>query len=74
MKYIYNITEKQRVFDGFLKINRYRFKHELFAGGSSGELVRERMEELRASSVLLYDPTLEQVVLIEQFRIGALEY
>jgi ADP-ribose pyrophosphatase len=31
------------------------------------------MEELQASSVLLYDPLLDRVVLIEQFRIGALD-
>ncbi|MEJ2593391.1 MAG: NUDIX domain-containing protein, partial [Candidatus Thiodiazotropha sp.] len=40
-------------------------------GGESGTLIRERLEGLRAASVLLYDPKLDQVVLVEQFRIGA---
>jgi ADP-ribose pyrophosphatase len=73
MKYTFKLIENKRVYDGFLKLNRYRLQHDLFQGGQCAELVRERMEELQAASVLLYDPTLDQVVLIEQFRIGALE-
>ena len=73
MRYVYQIIENQPVYEGFLKIHRYCVKHDLFAGGTSAELVRERLEALRASSVLLYDPILDRVVLVEQFRIGALE-
>jgi ADP-ribose pyrophosphatase len=71
MRYLYELIEKKEVFRGFLKIGRYRLKHDLYGGGSSDELVRERMEGLQAASVLLYDPVLDKVVLIEQFRIGA---
>jgi ADP-ribose pyrophosphatase len=67
------ILSRERVFDGFLKLDRYRLRHALFRGGLSAELVRERMERLRAASVLLYDPDEDAVVLVEQFRIGALE-
>lgn len=35
--------------------------------------MRERLEGKRAVGVLLYDPLLDCVVLIEQFRIGAME-
>ncbi len=73
MKYEYKILEKSLLHAGFLKVNSYRLRHRLFAGGWSEALVRERVEPLRASSVLLYDPQQDQVVLIEQFRIGALE-
>lgn len=73
MKYEYEILEKEQLCSGFLKLVRYRLRHSLFAGGWSQELVRERVEPLRASSVLLYDPQQDEVVLIEQFRIGALE-
>ena len=38
----------------------------------SGEIVREVMERGHAVGVLPYDPVREEVVLIEQFRIGAL--
>ncbi len=74
MKYTYKLIDNKKVFESFLKINRYRLTHELFEGGSCAEIVRERMEGLRAASVLLYDPRLEQVVLVEQFRIGAMEH
>ncbi len=73
MKYEYEILEQQRAFNGFLTVNRYRLRHRLFAGGWGEEIVRERVEPLRAASVLLYDPQRDEVVLIEQFRIGALE-
>jgi len=73
MKYEYEILEQEQLYKGFLTIDRYRLRHRLFAGGWSEALVRERVQPLRASSVLLYDPQLDEVVLIEQFRIGALE-
>ncbi|VAX06304.1 ADP-ribose pyrophosphatase [hydrothermal vent metagenome] len=73
MKYEYEILEQEVIATGFLKLSRYRLRHRLFAGGWSEEIVRERVEPLRASSVLLYDPQQDAVVLIEQFRIGALE-
>lgn len=73
MKYRYEILEHARVFAGFLKVDRYRLKHDLFLGGESRALVRERLEELRAASVLLFDPVRDEIVLIEQFRIGGLE-
>ena len=71
MKFNYTILDTQAVYSGFLKLNRYRLRHELYLGGESEPLVRERLEGLRAASVLLYDPRLDQVVLVEQFRIGA---
>ncbi|MEW8690771.1 MAG: NUDIX domain-containing protein [Candidatus Thiodiazotropha endolucinida] len=71
MQYQYELIESDPVYRGFLKVNRYRLRHDLYLGGRSEELIRERLEQLRAVSVLLYDPNLDQVVLVEQFRIGA---
>ncbi len=73
MKFQYEILKTETVYKGFLKLNRYRLRHELYLGGESETLERERLENLRAAGVLLYDPRLDQVVLVEQFRIGALE-
>ncbi len=67
------ILQTETLYRGFLGLKRYRLRHSLFAGGMSPELVRERVESYQAASVLLYDPDHDQVVLIEQFRIGALE-
>jgi ADP-ribose pyrophosphatase len=67
------IIETDTLYRGFLELRRYRLRHRLFEGGWSPELVRERVEGLRAASVLLYDPARDEVVLIEQFRIGAMD-
>jgi len=73
MKYEVDILESRTGYQGFFKLKRYRLRHSLFQGGWGNEIVRERVEGKRAVGVLLYDPLLDKVVLIEQFRIGALE-
>jgi ADP-ribose pyrophosphatase len=66
------ILDKTVCYEGFFRIERYRLRHRLFSGAWSRELVREVFERGHAAAVLPYDPVLDQVVLIEQFRIGAL--
>ena len=66
------ILEKSERYRGYFRINRYRLRHRLFAGGWSGEIEREVFERGHAVGVLPYDPAADAVVLIEQFRIGAL--
>ncbi|MFK5968551.1 MAG: NUDIX domain-containing protein [Candidatus Marithrix sp.] len=68
------ILEKITCYEGFFKLVRYRLKHSLFAGGWSSELLREVLERGHAVAILPYDPVLDQVVLIEQFRPGAIGY
>jgi len=68
------ILEKSICYDGFFKMLRYRIRHSLFSGGWSGEVVREVFERGHAVAVLPYDPVREEVVMIEQFRIGAVEF
>ncbi|MDM8565207.1 NUDIX domain-containing protein [Candidatus Halobeggiatoa sp. HSG11] len=68
------ILEKSTCYQGFFKLIRYRLKHSLFRGGWSDEVLREVLERGQAVAVLPYDPILEQVVLIEQFRPGAIDY
>ncbi|OOZ39445.1 ADP-ribose diphosphatase [Solemya pervernicosa gill symbiont] len=72
MKKEFEVVEKRVLYDGFFKLEGYRLKHTLFEGGWSRELYRELLERGHAAAVLLYDPKLDSVVLIEQFRIGAL--
>lgn len=66
------VIDRTLAFDGYFKIIRYRLAHNLFAGGESPELSREIFERGRAVAVLPYDPKQDSVVLIEQFRPGAL--
>ena len=66
------VIEQERAYDGYFKINRYRLIHSLFAGGEGPEITREIFERGRAVAVLPYDSLRDEVVLIEQFRAGAL--
>lgn len=59
-------------YQGFFRLECYRIKHSLFAGGMSQTITRELFERGHAAAILLYDAVLDQVVLVEQFRIGAL--
>lgn len=67
------IFEKTIGYDGFFRILRYRLRHRLYKGSWSPVLVRELFERGHAAAVLPYDPLSDRVILIEQFRIGALE-
>jgi len=67
------IIEKKVCYEGFFRIERYRLRHRLYNGSWSGEIVRELFERGHAAAVLPYDPVRDEVVLIEQFRVGALE-
>ena len=66
------ILGREAAYDGYLKIQRLRMRHRLYAGGTSGEIAREVIERGHAVAVLPYDPVRDEVVMIEQLRIGAL--
>lgn len=67
----YRILGREPLHQGFLRVDACRLEHELFAGGSSGEVRRELVERGHAVVVMPYDPQLDAVVMVEQFRIGA---
>lgn len=69
----YQIIDKTPIRKGFLSLFRYRLKHRLFAGGWSPEFEREVMDRGHAVVVLPYDVERDALVVLEQFRIGALE-
>lgn len=73
MKKKIEILEQQVCYDGFFRLERYQLRHELFAGGMSPPLIRELFKRDHAVAALLYDPLLDRVVLVEQFRVGAME-
>ena len=74
MNYQFEVLDKTIGYDGFFRMERYRLRHELFRGGWSSDITRECLERGHAVAVLLYDPDHDQVVLLEQFRVGALEF
>ena len=65
------ILGRETVYHGFFRIDRYRLRHRLHAGGWSAEMSREVFERGRAVGLLLYDPVVDAVVMVEQFRLPA---
>ncbi|MBO1537365.1 NUDIX domain-containing protein [Pseudomonas sp. OA65] len=67
-----DIVKRETCYKGFYKLDRLVLRHELFAGGMSREISRELFVRHDAVCVLPYDPQRDEVVLIEQFRVGAI--
>lgn len=67
-----DIIDRVLAHDGYFKIVRYRLRHSLFKGGMAPDITREVFDRGQAVAVLPYDPVSDQVILIEQFRPGAL--
>lgn len=65
------IVDRETVYDGYFRMDSYRLRHRLHDGGWGREVTRELFERGHAAALLPYDPVLDAVVLIEQFRIGA---
>ncbi len=65
----YSLEEKEPLYRGFFHLDRYVLTHQRFDGGEQ-HIVREHLERGDAAAVLLYDPKVDEVLLIEQFRIG----
>jgi ADP-ribose pyrophosphatase len=67
------VIEREPCFSGFYQLDRLRLRHRQFAGGMGPVLTRELFVRHDAVCVLPYDPQRDTVVLIEQFRVGALD-
>ncbi|MDH5300545.1 MAG: ADP-ribose diphosphatase [Gammaproteobacteria bacterium] len=67
-----DILRQQVGYDGFFKLSKFRLRHSLFNGSMSREMSRELFERGHAVAMLPYDPQRDELVLLEQFRIGAL--
>ena len=72
-KLVYKVSRKESLYQGFFQLNRYHLTHKLFQGGWSDVYRREIFERGHAAAVLLLDLEREQLVLVEQFRPGAME-
>lgn len=67
------ILEKRVCYQGFFRLDKYRLRHRLYDGTMSSIIERELFERGHAAAALLYDPVRDELVILEQFRIGALE-
>jgi ADP-ribose pyrophosphatase len=69
----FEVLDRQVVFQGYFRIDKYRLRYRRYAGDWSNAVWREVFERGHAAAVLPYDPVRDEVVLIEQFRVGALD-
>lgn len=68
----FKIINEETVYNGFFKLKKYQLQHTLFQGGWSETITRELFMRGSCVAVILYDPKRDEVVLIEQFRVGAI--
>lgn len=67
------LIQRETCFQGFYRLDRLHLRHRQFAGGMGPQLSRELFVRHDAVCVLPYDPQRDAVVLVEQFRVGALD-
>ena len=67
----WKILKKEESFSGFFKLYSYKIEHALFNGGT-GTINREILQRGHAAAVMPYDPATDSILLVEQFRAGAM--
>jgi ADP-ribose pyrophosphatase len=70
----YELLSKEVGFQGFFRVDTMQVRHTLFEGGWSKPLERELFQRGECVAAVLYDGIRDQLVLIEQFRGGAMQY
>jgi ADP-ribose pyrophosphatase len=68
----YEITKREVLYKGVFRLVRYYIRHLKFNGQWNEVFSREVLERKSAAAILPYDPILDRVILIEQFRPGAI--
>ena len=66
-----DLIRKETTHQGYFRIDRYHLRHRQFVGVKGPEISREIFERGHAAAVLMYDPDMDVLVFIEQFRPGA---
>jgi ADP-ribose pyrophosphatase len=66
------IAEAAIAFERFLRVDTFRFRHRLFSGEWSAVRSYDVLRRGQAVAIVLYDPDLDRVVLVEQFRLPSL--
>jgi ADP-ribose pyrophosphatase len=68
----WTLASRETVFKGYYQVDKLRFHHSLFNGGTSELIDREMFVRGNVAAVLAYDPNSDSIALVEQFRIGAM--
>jgi len=67
----WKLLKSEPKYSGFFKIDLCHIQHETYEGDVI-EVQRELFHRGDAVAVLMYDPSKDRVVLLEQFRVGAI--
>lgn len=67
------LLKRETLHQGFFRLEALELRHRLFEGGWSEPMRREVHSRFDAVGVMLYDPERDAMVLIEQFRAGAVD-
>jgi ADP-ribose pyrophosphatase len=67
-----SVHKIERKYEGFFKVDEYQLSHQKYDGTTSELLTREVFERGDAVVLVPYDPINDKLVLIEQFRAGAI--
>lgn len=68
-----DVLERETVYHGFFSLERVTLRHRRYEGGWTPPLDRELFVRPPAVGVLLFDPRRQEVVMVEQCRVGALD-
>jgi len=60
---------KRKLYNGFFKLDLYQVTHDCFSGETM-QVERELFERGDAAAIILYDANRDEILLLEQFRIG----
>lgn len=69
----WELLGSRELYRGFFKLRRLSLRHERFAGGEFMAVERELLDRGHAAAVLPFDPRTNRLLLVEQFRVGALD-
>jgi ADP-ribose pyrophosphatase len=72
MNYAWKLNKHSTLLQKYFRLDEYSLSHELYRGGYSNVFTREIFERGSVVALLPYDPKYRKVVLIEQFRAGAI--
>ncbi|MBF7688344.1 NUDIX domain-containing protein [Acinetobacter sp. EC24] len=68
------IIKREPIYTGFVKLERVSLSYRLFQQNNYSEIVeRECAQRKKAAGVLIYNDAKQQFLLIEQFRVGAID-
>ena len=68
----HEILDRSVLYDGFNRLTRLLYRYRKYDGGWSAPLEREIFQRGPAAAILPYDPVRDAIVMVEQFRPGAL--